>query len=367
MFSKIAIIILFACLGFHVSAQQHQDVFPGLSGQELLDSLVSDYKPVLLLPQAQARDTLFGEIDNHNDSLTGVYSGFTIWLDPTKDPTQAAYMNGGPDAINTEHTYPQSLGATGAAAGDMHHLYPTRADVNADRGNSPFAEIPDSETDEWYYLGQSQSSIPASNIDLYSERKGALFEPREDHKGNVARSMMYFYTMYRAQADAADPAFFELQRQTFCAWHYLDPVDQTEWNRTWKIAQHQSGKPNPFVLDCTLPERTFCGEFGTTCIVADIERSKSGGFVLMQNKPNPFAVGTTFSWELMQTGHVQLELFDALGRKIAIPFDGWETAGVHHINWERPVAIGAGLGFYRLVFENENGRYATIGKMMILP
>ncbi|MFQ5447450.1 MAG: endonuclease, partial [Saprospiraceae bacterium] len=278
MFSKIVTIILFVCITVQMSAQQHQDVFPGLSGQELLDALVSEYKPTQLLPQAQARDTLFGKIDNHNDSLTCVYTGFTIWLDPAEDPTQAAYMNGGPDAINTEHTYPQSLGATGAAAGDMHHLYPTRADVNAGRGNSPFAEIPDSETDEWYYLNQSQSSVPVSNIDLYSERTGTLFEPREDHKGNVARSMMYFYTMYKAQADQAGPVFFEVQRQTLCAWHFLDPVDETEWNRTWKIAEHQSGKPNPFVLDCTLPERTYCGEFGMTCTVATSEQPGPGGF-----------------------------------------------------------------------------------------
>ena len=63
------------------------------------------------------------------------------------------------------------------------------------RADFPFAEIPDNETDTWYYLTLTLNTIPSSNIDLYSERRNGFFEPREDHKGNVARAMFYFYTM----------------------------------------------------------------------------------------------------------------------------------------------------------------------------
>ena len=88
---------------------------------------------------------------------------------------------------------PQSRGAeNGYAKSDMHHLYPTRVDVNSDRGSFPFAEIDDNRTESWYYLNQTRGSIPSTNIDLYSEKQGSRFEPREDHKGDVARSMFLF-------------------------------------------------------------------------------------------------------------------------------------------------------------------------------
>lgn len=347
---------------------QHQPVFPNLSGQELLDQLVSTYKPVLSLPQAQARDTLFGKIDNHSDSLTCVYTGFTIWLDPTLDPTQAAFMNNSPDAINTEHTYPQSLGATGQADGDLHHLYPTRADVNAARANSPFAEIPDNETEEWYYLNQKLSSIPNGNLDLFSERKGDLFEPREDHKGNVARSMFYFYTMYKTQADMANSTYFEIQRQTLCAWHYLDPVDQQEWNRTWHIAQYQDGKPNPYVLDCTLAERTFCGDAGETCLVSTSEYIPDrDGSSLVKITPNPLRNEAAFTFSISKPGKVKLEVFNLTGKKVESLELGQCSAGEHQYFWKKRADMVAGTFFFRFVFESDHQTNVMTTKAIILP
>ncbi|MBI5915281.1 MAG: endonuclease [Bacteroidetes bacterium] len=343
---------------------QHQSVFPALTGDELLDNLVTDFKPTSLLPQAAARDTLFGKIYRYHDSLTCVYTGYRIYLDANEDPTQAAFAKG----INTEHTFPQSLGATGVAEGDMHHLYPTREDANAARGNSPFAEIADNQTEEWYYLGQQTTSVPGSNIDLYSEWENGFFEPREDHKGNVARAMFYFYTMYKAQADLANSTFFESQRPTLCAWHFLDPVDGAEWDRTWRIAPYQSGKPNPFVLDCTLPERCYCEEFALACTpVGVLEQTENEWFTLEQNAPNPFREATVFRYTLHRPGEVRLEVFNALGEKTDVVEFGWQAAGGQSFFWVKNVETAPGISFFRLVFTNGNNVSTATGKMAILP
>ncbi len=352
------------CILLKISAlAQYEPVLPGQSGQELLDNLVSAYKPPLLLSQALARDTLFGRIYNYHDSLTCVYTGYRIWLNPNEDPTQAAFAKG----INTEHTFPQSLGAMNQAEGDMHHLYPTREDVNADRGNSPFAEIPDSQTEDWYYLGQQSSSMPSSNIDLYSEHKSGYFEPREEHKGNVARAMFYFYTMYKAQADAANSTFFESQRQTLCAWHLLDPVDEPEWNRTWRIAQYQSGKPNPFVLDCTLPERCFCTDFGQACTpAATNEATANQLFTFESIAPNPFAETAVVSFTLHEPGQVRLEVSNAFGQKLDDGALGWLPAGQQQFRWTKKADAASGICFFRLVFENGNQAGSVIRKALVL-
>jgi len=122
-------------------------------------------------------------------------------------------------------------------------------------------EINDNNTQSWYLLTNELNSIPSSNIDAYSEGiRGidGLFEPRESRKGDIARAMFYFYTMYQAQADNADPNFFNLQSATLCQWHEQDPVDAREYARTFAIAAYQDDKPNPFVLDCSLVQRAYC-------------------------------------------------------------------------------------------------------------
>ncbi len=298
-----------------ITAQLHQPVFPGVQGEALMDKVIDTYKPLVLMPQAMGRDTLFGKIDNTNDSLTCIYTGYTIWLNPTQDPTQAAFQNNGPNAINTEHTYPQSLGATGIAEGDLHHLYPSRADVNNARGNSPFAEIPNHETETWYYLNLKSNSKPTQHIDWYSEKKGDLFEPREDAKGNIARSMMYFYMMYKPQADQVNPTFFEKQRKNLCEWHILDPVDQKEWDRTWKIAKYQENKPNPFVLDCSLAERIYCKEFGKTCLTGTKENRENRSGLNLRVYPNPANQKAIIQWDVAEAGIMSIEVVDLLGRR----------------------------------------------------
>ena len=63
----------------------------------------------------------------------------------------------------------------------MHHLFPTRANVNSHRGSLPFQNIIDSQTDKWFLNANIVTSIPNNNIDGYSEiLTGEGFEPREN-------------------------------------------------------------------------------------------------------------------------------------------------------------------------------------------
>ena len=241
-----------------LSAQSFQTVYPGLQGQELLDSLFDRFLPHVVLSYGMARDTLYSKVlAKDDDSLRCIYSGHVLYLDPTQDPTQYVYQNGGVNGINAEHAYPQSKGAAdGNARSDMHHLFPARTPVNEARGSLPYANIPDAQTQRWFYKTQEMSFIPSTNRDAYTEARDDAFEPREAVKGDVARAVFYFYTIYRGQANAADPNFFVQQRATLCQWQAQDPADAQELTKTWRIAHYQEGKPNPYVLDCTLAFRT---------------------------------------------------------------------------------------------------------------
>ncbi len=241
-------------------------LFPGLTGSELLDSLRVAYRPPVGLDYAAARNVMYGSIDNHDGLVTGIYTGFTVAVDPeAADPKSVAFAAG----INTEHTWPKSKGAEGLPReADMHHLFPTRIQPNADRGNNPFAEIPDVDTDAWYRLDTIVATPLPQFIDQYSERDltypGTVYdgrwEPPEAMKGNIARAMFYFYTVYRSEADAEDSGFFGVQKDDLRAWNKLDPADTEEYERTCAIAPYQDDRPNPFVIDSTLVDRAYFNE-----------------------------------------------------------------------------------------------------------
>jgi endonuclease I len=261
-----AIALLVFLTGGKLIAQT--DIFPELTGEALLEALVDEYKSQVLLSLTQAKDTLYSRVEAREDSVHGIYTDFTLYLPPGQDPSQALFMNG--SGLNLEHSWPQSKGAGSGMPGrsDMHHLYPSRVIVNSSRASFPFGEINDSDTDNWYYRNIERTSIPTSQIELYSESIEGMFEPRESVKGNIARGMFYFYTMYKNDADNADPNFFTDQLATLCAWHYADPADENEIFRTQRIATYQGGKVNPFVLDCTLAERAYCTQGGPCGTVA---------------------------------------------------------------------------------------------------
>lgn len=350
-------IAIWALTAFPLRAQYHQPVFPALQGDELLEQVITVYKPLSVLPFAQSRDTLFSRVYGQNDSLSCVYTGFTIYLDPALDPTTAAFMNGGPNGLNTEHTYPRGKGAdVGNAEADMHHLYATRIDVNAARADLAFGEIPDNETEKWFYQGVMTGNIPQNNIDLYSEVNDTRFEPREDHKGNVARAMFYFYTMYRMQADQADNQYFPEQRADLCQWHALDPVDEAEWMRTHLIAPYQNGKRNPFVLDCTLAERIYCPELsGLVCMPVAVDEPAAVYFKLGQNEPNPFESITYIPYELYEGGHARLEVWNATGQLTTLLVDEVQSPGAYRAVLPAWLLQGPGLYRYRLMLIHSGG------------
>lgn len=305
---KNVLLCLLLLISSNIIAQNHEPVLSNLQDQSLLNALVANYKPNTVADYSNARDLMYGTIDKRNDSVYCVYSGHRLFLPNGVDPSDYIFQSGSTNGINAEHTYPQSKGAEfGNAKSDMHHLFPTRVQVNSDRGSLQFREIPDNQTDKWYINNQTYSNIPSSNIDAYSEGTNSGFEPKEDHKGDVARAMFYFYTMYKQQADAADPSFFQNQLSTLCEWHYLDPVDQKEWDRTHAIAQYQSGKRNPFVLDCSLAARAYCGLDGVEdCNITpatSIEETAASGINIY---PNP----TYDQLKIVQKTSVQNLIFE---------------------------------------------------------
>ena len=69
-------------------------------------------------------------------------------------------------------------------------------------------------------------------------------------------------------------------------------------------------------------------------------------YTLHPNYPNPFNAATTIQYSLAKQGHVQLAIYDLLGRRVRLLSDGIQKAGSNTVTWDgtdqedRPVPSG---------------------------
>lgn len=74
---------------------------------------------------------------------------------------------------------------------------------------------------------------------------------------------------------------------------------------------------------------------------------------LEQNYPNPFNAGTEIYYNLERDSHVQLVVYDILGRQVRALIDEDQVFGTHHVTWDGTSSDGraaaTGIYFYRLV------------------
>lgn len=183
---------------------------------------------------AQARNELFGEIDDLDgddrvpDLFTGELRG------PITDKNNA-YQKG----FNTEHTWPQSKGATGIAQSDLHHLRAADVKTNEMRGHHPYGDVVKA---VWTVgSGVDQAKL---GVDSLGE---TVFEPHAASKGDIARGLLYFYTRYsmsRTQDFTLEN--FKHELPTLLKWNAEDPVTPDEVLRNDAV-QRVQGNRNPFV------------------------------------------------------------------------------------------------------------------------
>jgi endonuclease I len=183
-----------------------------------------------------ARDRMFDTIDKQpGDTIECVYTGIKI-----KAANRTAAQSLG---FDTEHTWPQgTFSQNEPMRSDIFHLYPTSTNANNTRGNFPFGKVVSNIT--WQQGGSK----------LGNDSQGAIvFEPRDVHKGDVARSLLYFIIRYSTNYGGY---LGTTQEQVLREWNRFDTVSVREKNRNVSIASYQL-KQNPFIDHSELVDRIF--------------------------------------------------------------------------------------------------------------
>lgn len=263
----------------------------------------SNYAPVMI-DNFAARDTTGGQ-----RVVTGAYSGYAHLY-----PGAFFY-----DVLSREHTWPHSWMPTwpdqeGMEYSDLHNLFPVHQNsANAVRSNRPLGVV----------VNQTSSFLEAK---YGTDANGNLvYEPRDSHKGDAARAIMYMAVKWNGNAgswELPNPIDFLVQygqdQDVLKQWHWQDPPSNYEIARNDYVESVQ-GNRNPFVdsvnwvchidfSDLTLVEPTEIPCLTTPNSIHEIAFGSVGIY------PNPTEGLLTLQLDMVQSQMINAEVRDISGR-----------------------------------------------------
>ena len=187
-----------------------------------------------------SRDSLYDYVadPDGDDSIVDIYTGRSAMVTTRAEAATANF--------NTEHSWPQSMGADELPAfSDLHHLFVADETANGQRLNHPFGVVVDTVWESTPVAapgGGTESSV--RGLDAAGR---TVFEPRDSRKGDIARALLYFYIRYAVDGEIdVDLSNFEVEEATLLQWHQQDPPDTFEKQRNALVFRAQ-GNRNPFI------------------------------------------------------------------------------------------------------------------------
>ncbi len=243
---------------------------------------------------------------------------------------------------------------------DQHHLFPTNQnDVNAVRSNFPMGEVV-SVTNSYLNAKYGQNNLGQT-----------VYEPRNNHKGDWARAVMYMATVYNGQNNAFGVAqnwkfknpisgtiAYGQDVNIIKKWHFQDLPDAYEISRNDFLDSLQ-GNRNPFIdsvryacyIDFSnmtyIANPTFpCYTSSVTVIQED--HANSFEYVLA---PNPTSGEFLLLINTNVSSKFNLEITDVTGRNV-YRRDVEVENGFNNVSVE-DLKLNSGVYFVNLNYKNE--------------
>ncbi len=117
---------------------------------------------------------------------------------------------------------------------------------------------------------------------------------------------------------------------------------------------------SPGIYNYRLKQTDFTGNFEYFVLNEAVTIGVPYKFFLAQNYPNPFNPQTVIGFLIGRREHVELKVYDALGRRVATLLDEIREAGIHYVTFDAS-PLPAGVYFYRL----NAGEFTNVKKMTV--
>ena len=327
---RTGFLIAFCCLTLAAKAQTLPDSIQKCEDvRKWIKKNFYDNKRRKVQSYAKARKYMYAYIDNYNDTLTCVYGGLKVHHKFGDESTNV-------DPLNCEHTIAISREfIIDTDFYDIHHLYPVNKRWNSTRKDYPFKDIPDNLTKKWMMNDTFIRHIPQSLIDSYSEYYNFSFEPREDHKGNVARSIYYYFTV-----NGILGLLYVSDLETLKRWHEQDPPDVRERERNNRIEKYQ-GNRNPYIDH---PEWVYRAWYCSPTITATDETEESH----IQIYPNPVSDNLSIKIDFNKNNQYKILIYNVLGEMMFSQKEITDSSSVSLYN------LPKGMYFIYIYTEGDN-------------
>lgn len=138
---------------------------------------------------------------------------------------------------------------------------------------------------------------------------------------------------------------------------------------TWQQSNNGLNDVNISCLSIASDGTLLCGtvsggvfrSFETVVVVPKVTSNNVTDFLLSQNYPNPFNPSTTIAFSLPHASHVELVIYDYLGREVQTLMNDVHAAGRYDVQFNAN-SLSSGLYIYRMTA----GNYSSARKMILM-
>ena len=261
----IIFFFLFSSITFGGIPPGYYDAATGLNGAQLKTALYNIIKGHTFVSYTGLWSAYYTTDDKPNSTVWDIYSDVPDGSANGNPPyvyyfgTNQCATTPGIEGIcyNREHSFPRSWSNTNdgdTIYSDMFHVYPVDSYVNTRRSNYPYGKVG---TATW--TSQNGSKLGLCVTPGYT---GVVFEPRDEYKGDLARTYFYLATRYQNKIASWEtnslygdaildgtsyPCFEPWFITMLLAWNTADPVSQKEIDRNNEIHTNFQHNRNPFI------------------------------------------------------------------------------------------------------------------------
>ncbi len=215
---------------------------------------------------------------------------------------------------------------------------------------------------DWIELyNASTAAVDISGYKIYDSGGNGGTKPKMTIPNGTSIAAKGFYVVVTDISTSVNPAGFGLSSSGEEVWLENSTGVVIDNYTFGAMAETQTFSRVPNGGTFYLVNALTKGTDNQSTVGIEKETEIPSGYALLQNYPNPFNPTTTITYQLPKEGFVELKVFDAVGREVALLVSEVKPAGSHQVNFNAG-RLASGVYLYSL----KTASFSQVKKLMLL-